>query len=565
MNKEIKWLYDITNTKKRYIVILVFLQTILSVSGVIYALLLRNAIDEATAGNRDGFFLHVGLIVGVVIVQIALVALGRYLEEYMRSCLENACKLRLFRNLLKKDFETVTNVHSAEWLNRLTSDTAVCANGIVEILPRMTGLVVKMVSAFAMIIVLEPNFIWILVPGGLVALILTYAFRKTMKRLHKEMQEKDGHLRALLQEHISSLLILKAFTAERQSSLEADERMHTHQKARIRRVNFSNICNTGFSIAMNGIYLIGGVGYCGYGIFTGNVSYGTFTAILQLIGQIQSPFANITGFLPRYYAMIASAERLMEAETFREDCPNGLKEFTEVEKYYADSFERIELEKIGFTYRPLDGCEEPTVVLSGLDLNIHKGDYVALTGQSGCGKSTVLKLLMCLYELDAGQCHLVGKEGKEELTSEWRRLFSYVPQGNHLMCGPIRELISFGNKDCACQDERIIRALKISCAWEFVEGLESGIDTVLGEKGSGLSEGQMQRLAIARALFSDNPILLLDEATSALDERTECHLLENLKNMTDKTVIIVTHRPKALDICNRVAHFTGQGVTIEDK
>ena len=385
MNKEIKWLYDITNTKKRYIVILVFLQTILSVSGVIYALLLRNAIDEATAGNRDGFFLHVGLIVGVVIVQIALVALGRYLEEYMRSCLENACKLRLFRNLLKKDFETVTNVHSAEWLNRLTSDTAVCANGIVEILPRMTGLVVKMVSAFAMIIVLEPNFIWILVPGGLVALILTYAFRKTMKRLHKEMQEKDGHLRALLQEHISSLLILKAFTAERQSSLEADERMHTHQKARIRRVNFSNICNTGFSIAMNGIYLIGGVGYCGYGIFTGNVSYGTFTAILQLIGQIQSPFANITGFLPRYYAMIASAERLMEAETFREDCPNGLKEFTEVEKYYADSFERIELEKIGFTYRPLDGCEEPTVVLSGLDLNIHKGDYVALTGQSGCG------------------------------------------------------------------------------------------------------------------------------------------------------------------------------------
>lgn len=565
VNKEVKWLYDITNTKKRYVGILVFMQTFLSVSGVIYALLLRNAIDEAVAKNRNGFFLYVGLIIGIVGLQIAMRAVDRYLEEYLRTSLENACKARLFQNLLRKDFSSVTNMHSAEWLNRLTSDTIVCANGIVEILPRLIGLVVKMAAAFAMILVLEPNFVWILVPGGLVMFLFTYVFRKLLKRLHKDVQEKDGNLRVLLQEHISSLLVLKAFVVEEQSDQEAKGKMKAHQEARLKKTRFSNVCNTGFSVAMNGIYLLGGVAYCGYGILMGTISYGTFTAILQLIGQIQSPFANITGFLPRYYAMIASAERLMEAEEFSDDCPNGAKDLSEIQEFYSNEFKGISLEHIGFTYRPLDGCEDVTVVLKDLSIQIEKGDYVALTGQSGCGKSTVLKLLMSLYSLDAGERLLLYKEGSRELTSEWRRLFTYVPQGNHLISGSIRELVAFANKKDMNQESKIRRALEISCAWDFVEELDVGIDTILGEKGQGLSEGQMQRLAIARAVFSDCPILLLDEATSALDEQTECKVLENLKNMTDKTVVIVTHRIKALDICNKVAHFTEQCVTVENK
>ncbi len=570
VNREVRWLYDITNTKKRYVGILIILQTFLSVSGVIYALLLRNAINvavakKAIAERKGDFFLYVGLIIGVVVLQIAVRAIDRYMEEYLRTSLENACKDRLFRNILKKDFASVSGRHSGEWLNRLTSDTVVCANGIVEILPRMIGLVVKMVAAFAMIIVLEPNFVWILVPGGMAAFLLTYAFRKLLKKLHRNVQEKDGRLRVLLQEYISSLLVLKAFAVEEQSGQEALDRMKEHQKARLRKIRFSNVCNTGFAVAMNGIYLIGGVGYCGYGILTGTVEFGTFTAILQLIGQIQSPFANITGFLPRYYAMLASAERLMEIENYEEDCLGDIKELPEIQQFYRESFQGIEFQKAGFTYRPSDGREDMTVVLKDLDFGVQKGDYIALTGQSGCGKSTVLKLLMCLYSLDTGKRFVINCHGKEELTSRWRKLFSYVPQGNHLMCGSIRELVTFSNRKCMHEEERIKRALEISCAWEFVKELENGMDTVLGEKGHGLSEGQMQRLAIARTIFSDNPILLLDEATSALDEATECRVLNNLKAMTDKTVIIVTHRKKALDICNKVAYFTEQGVTIENK
>ena len=565
LDKEVKWLYDVADTKKRYVLILIVLQTLLSVSSVVYALLLRNAIDEAVAKNRDGFFLYVEIIIGVVILQILIRALDRYLEEYLRTSIENACKGLVFRNILKKEYESVTNQHSAEWLNRLTSDTTVCANGIVEILPRLIALIVKMVSAFAMIIVLEPLFVWILVPGGLVALVLTYVFRKVLKKLHKDVQEKDGKLRVLLQDHISSLLVLKAFAVEEQSEREADEKMKEHQKARMRRINFSNVCNTGFAAIMNAIYLIGGVGYCGYGILTGTVSYGTFTAMLQLIGQIQSPFANITGFLPRYYAMLASAERLMEVEAFENDYKNGARELYEVQDFYKNPFQRIEFKDAGFTYKPSNGCEDVVVVLKKLNLSISKGDYVALTGQSGCGKSTVLKLLLSLYSLDEGERYLVSDKGNFELTSEWRRLFSYVPQGNHLMSGTIRELVSFSDKRYMQDEKRIGKALEIACAKEFVDELENQMDTILGENGQGLSEGQMQRLAIARAVFSNNPILLLDEATSALDEATECKVLENLKNMTDKTVVIVTHRMKALDICNKVAHFSEQGVTVENK
>ena len=185
-------------------------------------------------------------------------------------------------------------------------------------------------------------------------------------------------------------------------------------------------------------------------------------------------------------------------------------------------------------------------------MDIRKGEYVAFCGPSGCGKSTVLKLLMCMYDLDEGERYVAGKGGEVSLTRGWRGLFSYVPQGNQLMSGTIREVVTFGDE---AQEERIWQALRISCADSFIRELPEGLDTQLGERGAGLSEGQMQRIAIARAVFSDRPILLLDEATSALDEATEAAVLDNLRAMTDKTVIIVTHRPKALEITDKIIHF----------
>jgi ATP-binding cassette subfamily B protein len=200
------------------------------------------------------------------------------------------------------------------------------------------------------------------------------------------------------------------------------------------------------------------------------------------------------------------------------------------------------------------------VVIEHLDMQIHKGEYVAFTGPSGCGKSTLLKLLMCLYPLDSGERYMAVKGGQElPLDGRFIRLFAYVPQGNHLMSGTIRQIVTFG--DASQGDDKVWNALHIACADDFVHQLPEGLDTQLGERGAGLSEGQMQRLAIARAVYSDNPILMLDEATSALDEQTEKALIENLRSMTDKTVLTVTHRQAILSICDRQVVMAESGVT----
>lgn len=550
-NSILKWLSSVTGKYKLHIILLAILQGILGGSSVLYAMLLRNTIDSAAVRSKADFWLNLWLVIGLVAAQILLRAVVRWLEESSRSAIENIYKSRLFEVLLKKDYAAVTDTHSGEWLNRLTSDTQVTANGMIEILPGILGMAVKMIDALVMLLIIEPKFLYVLIPGGAALIVLTYAFRRVLKRLHKAIQENDGSLRVFLQERLGSLMIVRTFSAEKQSVVQANEKMADHRRARLKRNHFSNVCNIGFSVAMNGMYLLG-LGYCGLGIIGGTVSYGTLTAVLQLISQIQSPFANITGYLPKFYAMTASAERLREAESFADDCLTEPKTKEEIQRFYDKDFSGISLRNIFFTYRSNDGES----VLHGLNLEIQKGQYIAFTGHSGCGKSTVLKLMMCLYHADSGEMLLKKADGTAiPLTSQWHRLFAYVPQGNQLMSGTIREIIAFGDTERMYDTDGINRALHISCADDFVQELESGVDTVLGERGTGLSEGQMQRIAIARAIFSDNPILLLDEATSSLDENTEKRLLENIRKMTDKTVVIITHRPAALEICDSVINF----------
>ena len=565
-NNAVKWLFAVPGKKKWYIAALILVQSLNGASGVLYALFLRNIVDAAAAHNSTKFWTQVAFIILLAAAQIAMRAVIRWLNELSKATFENIFKARLTKNILSKDFAGVSAVHSAEWLNRLTNDTKVITDGYVEILPGLAGMVVKLICAVVMMIILDKRFALVLLPCGVLLIFTTYAFRRVLKKLHKNVQETDGKLRIFMQERIGSLMMIRSFAAEKQTEADAEEKMQAHKSARMRRIRFSNLCNIGFGAAMNGMYLFGAV-YCGYGILTDTITFGTMTAITQLISQIQSPFANITGYLPRYYAMTASAERLMEIEDFEDDGAEAMP-LVEINRFYAESFASIGLKNAEFTYFPnvesidaLTKDDQPTV-LNNISISINKGEYAAFTGQSGCGKSTVLKLLMSIYKLDGGERLVTDKAGKSEiLDSKWRRLFAYVPQGNQLMSGTIREVVSFADKQGESDDERISRALRIACADGFVSELENGFDTLLGERGTGLSEGQMQRIAIARALFSDNPILLLDEATSALDSDTEKQLLQNLRSMTDKTVVIVTHRPAALDICDRILNFSEGGMT----
>ena len=564
-DKTLHWLFLVPGRKKVYILFLILLQVLNGASGVLYALLLRNIVDSAVGKDTNAFVLNVCLVLLLVIAQLSMRAVIRFLNELSRASLENIFKERLMKHLLNKNFVTVDAVHSGEWLNRLTNDTVVVANGYTEIIPGIAGMAVKMISAVIMIIILQPWFTWIILPGGTVMVILTYAFRKVLKRLHKNVQEKDGSLRIFLQETLGNMMMIRSFAAEQQTEQEMTDKTKEHKAARMRKNRFSNFCNIGFGTAIQGMYLFG-VCWCGWGILTETITLGTLTAVTQLISQIQSPFANITGYLPRFYAMTASAERLMEIESFEEENTEPPLPLEEVKGFYRDSLQEIGLKNVSFTYYPpSDKVTELTkdnmpVVLNNINISVRKGEYVAFTGHSGCGKSTVIKLMMSIYRPDSGECFIRTINGTESLTTEYRRLFAYVPQGNKLMTGTVRETVAFADKTQMQDEEKIAQALKIACADEFVSELEKGIDTFLGERGTGLSEGQMQRIAIARAIFSDSPVLILDEATSSLDTATEKKLLENLRQMTDKTVIVVTHRPAALTICDRVLKFTEIGV-----
>lgn len=560
-NNTMKWLYTVPNGKKIYIVMLMLVHAINGASGVLYALFLRNIVDGATIHDENKFWYFVICTIILVLFQILIRAIIRWLNELSKSTFENIFKSRLMNNILYKDYANVSALHSGEWLNRSTNDTVVVAENYVEILPGLVGMIVKLISAVIMLIILDWRFACILFPCGIILLLFTYIFRKRLKKLHKKVQEKDGKLRIFLQEHISSMLIVRSFAVENQIEKESNLKMSEHKSARMKKNLFSNVCNIGFGIAMNGMYLFG-ICYCAYGILIGTISFGTLTAITQLITQIQTPFANITGYLPKYYAMIASAERLMEIENIEND-DIKIYDIKKVKDYYSNKLKSFGLKNADFTYfAPTEDFKNISkdnmpLVMKEFNIEIKKGEYVVFTGHSGCGKSTLLKLLMSIYKLDSGKRFLKEKDNSiKELSAEWRRLFAYVPQGNQLVSGTIREIVSLADQDDSSNDDRIYKALKIACADKFVSELEHGIDTVLGERGTGLSEGQMQRLAIARAIFSESPILLLDEVTSALDENTEKQLLKNLKIMTDKTVVIVTHRPEVFKICERVIDFS---------
>lgn len=566
---------EVAGKSRLYIIFLLLVQMVLGISSVFYALLLRGLIDGAVAHDSSKMLTYCILFAALVAGQIALRAVLRFLEEYTKATYENAFKSRLFAGLLTHNYGAVTATHSGEWMNRLTSDTVVVSEGLATIVPGVAGMVTKMAGALVVILIMEPRFAYILVPGGTLLVLLTYIFRKQLKKLHKQMQEKDGLVRIFLQEHLGSLMIVKAFGKEKDSLTEAESHMSEHKKARMRKNHFSNVCNIGFGAVMNGAYVLGAV-YGAFGIYNGTMTYGTFMAMLQLISQIQNPFANITGYLPKYFAMLASAERLMEIEAYEKDkvrdrdegCVVGEVQ-TEHKAYMADTIDNgaeysgsidksrksrhipdnsiFGLSHVDFTYLPpviTEGDTIMPIVLKDYSLMIRKGEFVAFTGPSGCGKSTVLKLMMGLYTVDAGEVY--GCD---------RSMFAYVPQGNQLMSGSIRDIITFSDKNRTGDEAGIHRALQIACADGFIAELENGIDTLLGEHGLGLSEGQMQRLAIARAIYSDRPVLLLDEATSALDAGTEEAVLENLRSMTDKTVIIVTHRPAALKLCDRQVIF----------
>ena len=572
-NDALTWIWENSRGERFGISVLAFTDVAIALCTVCEALALKYIINNAVSGDSKAFAEAAWILVALVALRIIMLILTRWLGERTKAGLENRLKDRLFRSLLTKDYASVSSVHSGEWMNRLTNDTVVVADNAVDIVPNALSTFVKLTSSVLLIIYFIKGVSWLVFPGAIVLILVTVLLRGHMKKLHKRIQEADGRFRTFISDCLSSLMVIRSFSREEASAGRAEDHMQEHMDRRMDRMRFSNIVNTGYQFILEGIY-VAAVIYCGHSILTGNMNYGTFSAVITLVARIQGPVTSMSGYIPRWYAMQASAERLMEAERFAEDYANGKRDREELLAFYDESFAGLSLRDISFTYNDSDMQTEDlehSVVISGIDMDVDKHDVFAITGPSGCGKSTLLKIIMSFYPLDSGEklirvkgtSVVTGITGRTEdentlpLDSSWRGLFAYVPQGNQLMSGSIRDIITFGDRSVS--ETAMASALDIACASDFISELPEGTDTLLGERGAGLSEGQIQRLAIARAILSGQPVLLLDEATSSLDEDTEEKLIRNLSTLTDRTVIIVTHRLKVLSVCNKRLRMNAAG------
>ena len=556
----LRWIFR--NSKKQFapLAVLLLIQILLSVLTVLFALLCREILDSVSAPQKDlsRMLTFAGLLLGLVLFQFLLQLISRNMLERIKAKLEISLKSSLFSSILRKKYGEITGYHSGELLNRLVNDVVVVTDGITTILPGLVSMITKLASAFAALILLDKMFAVIFLVGGVLLFLLTRLFRSLLKRMHKQVQETDGKVRSFLQEALANLLMIKAFSIEQKAQKKADDLQQLHFAARMKQRTVNIFANSGIGLLFQAGYLFSLV-FCAYKLFLGVMSFGTLTAILQLVNQVQSPFVNLSGLMPKYYAALASAERIMEIEEMpNESEPCSFSNHGPTEKLDARSFysslERVVFSHVSFSY------PSSSPVLRDVSFSIERNEFLAVTGLSGIGKSTVLKLLLGVYPTDSGEIFFESAQGRVPVSWQTRELFAYVPQGNFIMSGTIRENLLFVKGDAT--EEELHWALRISCAQEFLQTLPDGLDTMMNEKGSGLSEGQIQRLAIARAVLSKAPILLLDEVTSALDEETEARLLRNLKELSDITCIIISHKKAAVDLCDKTLTIFNGSVSI---
>jgi len=550
----VKWLIGLCRSQIGKIAVIIFTNTVGAALSIFYANFSKNIIDGAVVYKDKEYVIKYAVFLLLLIMcQLILNLVGSSFIERSKGRMEMILKKHMLSQIMKKDYSKVSEYHTGELQNRMFNDVAVISDGLTNILPSFVFFAVKLLCAFAYLVVIDKIFALVFFVGGIFVFLSVRVFRGTLKRLHKEVQQTEGVTRSFIQETIINLLVVKSFVVEDKIENKTDELQDENYKVKMRRRHFNIVANGGISATFNLGYVFA-LAFGAFRLLSGSMTYGTVTAMLQLVNQVQSPFASLSGILPKIYSLVASGERLMEICNLPDEEESN-KEDISVQDTYS-KLQSVSFKNISFKY-------DRDIILDNTSLSIKKGDFVAIMGISGIGKSTLLKLLLGVFSVNSGTISLKLPNGDIPVDKHTRRLFAYVPQGNMLLSGTIKDNLTFINSKAT--DEEIEEAIRISCAKRFIDELPLGLETVIGEKGMGLSEGQIQRLAIARSLLSNAPVLLLDEATSALDEETERQFLMNLKQLENKTCIIVSHKKAALEICNKYVQIVDSKIICEDK
>lgn len=485
-----------------------------------------------SVGDEKKVIFCVAVSLSLLLTRIISGAFQSYFSGKTRAQIVKKLRADLFESFVKADALSSEKYHSGEIINRFTSDINEVAADVVYIVPTAASVVLRLLGTLALLFVVDVWFALIFLGGSLLTAGIVALYRKKIKEYRKETLLSDGKTRSFVQESVAALVTIKLYGAEEKMSKTEKSFDEEYYRAVMKRTVFSSATNGVYSLIGNAGLIFAIVYFAVGGILSSTADFGSALSVILLLIGVQQPVNTLSAVISAFYTLAVSASRLKEID--------DLYKKPAYKRVICD-FEEIKAENASFSYG--DG-----EVIKNACFNIRKGEKVCIFGDSGQGKSTFFKLLTGVYPPENGSV-TVKSDGENYSADEVTGLFAYVPQGNFLFSGTVYDnLVCFA--DGKISDEKIKSALAVAEA-SFVYSLKDGLSTILGERGCGLSEGQIQRLAIARAIVSDKPVILFDEATSSLDEKTEENVLKNVIALKDKTCIFISHRQKALKLADR--------------
>lgn len=528
-----RWLFSYSRPYLGKIGLVVVLGVLNTVASLAMVQVSKSIIDNATFGNEFVRLLVIYML--LVFGMQALSVVNSLLTALLTEKFSFGIRKQIYDKIIQSHWMDVKKYHTGDLMTRLTSDAGNIADGIISTIPGIFLLVIELVMVFFTLFQYSRLLAVLALLVAPVAAFTSWLLGRKLKVLQGKVQESEAAYRSFLQESLANLLIVKAFANEEYSVDRLTRLREERFKWVFRRTKMSLFSSTTMSIS----FQIGYIAAFSYGVFqiaNGSITYGTMSVFLALVNRVQAPVLQLAQQIPRIVMILTSAGRVMELQ----DIP--------VEEKQP---EQIKPEGIGVRVEGLSFGYTAETVLEDTALEIRPGEFVAIIGESGIGKTTLIRLMMSFMSNYRGNITYFNQAGEQEKANAGSREFiAYVPQGNTLFSGTIRENIRMGNLEAS--EEEIFQALRMAAAYDFVMELPEGLDTIIGERGHGLSEGQAQRIAIARAFVRRVPFLILDEATSALDEKTELSVLQGLQELQPKpTCLIITHRRSILTYCDR--------------
>lgn len=543
--EETGWVYSYIRRYWKSMILYTVVGMVSTVVSIAATYISRDLVDIITGHKTGAVIKYFVLMILYGMISMVISQVVNYLSTIISLKVNQQISCEVFEKILMTDYESITKYHSGDLLTRWSSDTSTISNGVLNYIPNAIIAIFRFLSAFAVVVYNDWTFALFALGSFPVTVLMSRTLMRRMRNNNDRSAALSAKVSGFNQETFANIQTIKAFDL---IGLYVEHLKQLQQEYMDMKLDFQRM-SIGTSFIMSTVGLI--VSYAAYGwgiyrVWSGNITYGTMTQFLALSGTLTGALSSLTGLVPQAISLTTSARRLMDILEMPKEDYSGTKE--------ADAFAAAhEAQGLSLRVRNMSyAYHDAANVFAHASMEAHPHEIVALVGPSGEGKTTMLRLILSVLRPQEGQLDVVADDGETiEVAPYTRRFFSYVPQGNTMFSGTIAENMRNVKPDAT--DEEIIEVLKTACAWDFVQKLPEGIHASIKERGGGFSEGQAQRLSIARALLLHAPILLLDEATSALDVKTEREVLRNImRDDSPRTCIVTTHRPTVLTMCNRV-------------